>query len=1107
MKQRWLMAALVALAGMGAAGQPSFETREEAYRANNQGVASLEQFHNEEAVKAFQRALSLDPELALARVNLAIAFFNLPDLPAAEREARAAAQALPQAPQPQYILGLVARGQSRLDEAKAAFQKVLAVDPEDVGALVNLGQLAMQERRFADAATAFRTASEAEPYNATAVYNLGLALIRSGQTEEGQKAMARFQELRQGGYGTLIGQTYPEQGRYAEAVASTGAEPDRVDEAVPEVQFVDASERLLPQEAAAAVEGPPPPPLLFDLDGDGDLDLYVASAHAQRLYRNEGGGRFTDATRALGLDPAAGGCCAVAADADGDGRPDLFVLRGGGGTLHHNGEKGFTDVTAASGITAGAGRIVSAAFADVDHDGDVDLLLASAGDAGRPGQLRLLKNSGTATFTDATAAAGLASSGTSVSLVPTDYDNRRDLDLLQVVSGGAPRLFRNMRDGSFRDVAAEVKLATSAEFRCAAAADLNKDGFTDFFLGVANGPDLLALSDGHGRFTVAPAPLGSSGSTAALFLDYDNDGLLDLVTVSPKGLRVLRNLGTHWADVTAKAAPDAVKAAGAALAAGDIDGDGDTDLVLRLPSGALRIWLNQGGNRNHSLAVRLAGRVSNRSGVGSKIEVRAGSLRQKIESSAATPPVAPADIVFGLGRREQADAVRVLWPAGILQTEILTKTAAVLPVEELDRKPSSCPYLYAWNGGRFEFITDFMGGGEMGNWEGPGRFDHPDPDEYVRLTDAQLQPRDGRYELRVTNELEEVLFVDRLALLAVGHPPDVEVYPNEGLLESPRPFKLYAVGDLHPPVAALDDQGRDVRERLLETDRRFVEGFPLHRIRGYAAPHALTLDLGRDDDVLLLTGWTDYAFSSDNVAAHQIGLEMQFPQLQVEDVAGGWTTVADVGLPVGRPQTVLVDLAGLWRGPSRRVRIVTNLRIYWDRARSGRSRRDLHLEAASLPATRMDLRERGFSAPTSPDGREPLGYDYTRVSWHAPWKLVPGRYTRPGDVRELLASSDDIFVLSRPGDEIALSFDAGGAPPLPPGWRRTFLFYGDGFSKEMDINSATPDSIGPLPFHGMSRYPYTAPEAFPMTAEREAAFARYNTRVVHLDAPPIEAEE
>jgi Flp pilus assembly protein TadD len=1082
-----------ALAAALAADTVPFEAREAAYRDNNRGVALLEQFRHGDAAAAFRQALARDPSLTLARINLALALFNVPEVGEAEKEARAALTAAPDAPQLHFILGLIARGQNKAEEAKAAFRKVLAVDAEDVGALVNLGQVLMQQREYAEAASVFRTAVDAEPYSVTAVYNLGMALTRAGRADEGRRALERFQTLKDSGYGTVLGQTYPDQGRYGEALLSTGAEPDRVDPATPAVRFVDATASVLP--AAADARASAFAPLLVDYDGDGDLDMVDVQPAGRRLYRNDGG-RFADATRATGLDPAAGGRGALAGDLDGDGRPDLLIWDGRGLTLLRNGGPGFRDATAGSGLPAGAGDLGAAAFGDFDHDGDLDLVLGLAA-----GTIRLLRNDGTGRFTDATASAGLEGEASTVALVATDFDDRRDLDLLQ--AGQGVRLFRNLRDGRFLDVAKEARLPAAGRFTAVTAGDVNKDGATDFFLGVADGPDLVALGDGRGRFTVSPAPEGSRGSRAAQFLDYDNDGLLDLVTLSPN-LRVVRNLGTGWTDVTKAAVAEADGGGAVAYAAGDLDGDGDTDLLLRLASGGLRLLRNDGGEKSRSLAVRLAGRVSNRGGVGAKLEMRAGSLRQKIETYAATPPPAPAGVVFGLGRRERADAVRVLWPAGILQTEILTEPKPRVDVEELDRKPSSCPYLYTWNGSAFAFVTDFMGGGEMGYWHAPGVWNTPDPEEYVRLTDDQLRPRDGRYQLRVTNELEEALFLDRLTLLAVDHPADVEVHPNEGMVGKPPALRLYAVGSLHPPSAALDDQGRDVLDRLAETDRRFVDGFALHRIRGYAEEHTLTLDLAEGDDVLLLTGWTDYAFSSDNVAAHQAGLTMRGPLLEVQDASGSWTDAGEVGIPVGRPQTVLVDLAGRWHGPSRRVRIVTNMRIYWDRARAGRALRGLSLRPATVPALAMDLRERGFSAEVTPDGREPFVYDYTRVSGDSPWKRLPGRYTRAGDVRELLSQTDDLFVISRPGDEVALSFDAGALAPVAAGRRRTFLLYADGYSKEMDINSATPDALGPLPFHGMSRYPYTAPEAYPMTPERAAVYERYNTRVVRGPAPSLD---
>jgi hypothetical protein len=256
---------------------------------------------------------------------------------------------------------------------------------------------------------------------------------------------------------------------------------------------------------------------------------------------------------------------------------------------------------------------------------------------------------------------------------------------------------------------------------------------------------------------------------------------------------------------------------------------------------------------------------------------------------------------------------------------------------------------------------------------------------------------------------------------------------------------------------------------------------------------------------LLLTGWTDYAFSTDNVAASHAGLTTEAPRLEVRDASGAWRpAIENMGFPVGRPQTVVVDLRGRWQGPSREVRIVTNMRIYWDQILVDTSGGDLPVKMTSLDPATANLHWRGFSAEVSADGHEPFGADYSRVSATAPWKALPGRYTREGDVRPLVLERDDMFVIAGPGDEIALTFDANRAPAVPRGWRRTFLLYADGFSKEMNIRSATPDTLGPLPFHAMTRYPYGPDEHYPETARHRDYLERSNTRIVTRPVPAIE---
>jgi hypothetical protein len=225
----------------------------------------------------------------------------------------------------------------------------------------------------------------------------------------------------------------------------------------------------------------------------------------------------------------------------------------------------------------------------------------------------------------------------------------------------------------------------------------------------------------------------------------------------------------------------------------------------------------------------------------------------------------------------------------------------------------------------------------------------------------------------------------------------------------------------------------------------------------------------------------------------------------VKDARGQWrTAIPDIGIPVGRPQTMAIDLTARFPTSNREVRIVTNMRIYWDQILVDTSSGDSTMQMSRLNTVSADLHWRGFSAEVSPDGREPFSYDYNRVSPDSPWKTMPGRYTREGDVRELLARTDDMFVISKPGDEIALSFDATKLPPLPRGWKRTFLLYADGFSKEMDINSASPDQVAPLPFHSMKSYPFSEGESYPMTSMHRVYIARYNTRIVRSMLPPIE---
>ena len=1069
-------------------GAISFQEREAAYRQNNTGVAYLEQFEPAKAAEAFRRALAADPSIKIAQINLALALFYQQELSAAREAADKAVSTAPEYLHTHYLTGLIARNENRIDDALTAFQKVLTADPTDVGSNVNIGQIYLQQRKYDEAIIVLRKAYDKEPYNSTAIYNLATALIRTDSRDEGQELMERFQELRQSGAATALGQNYLEQGRYAEAIVSTGAEPELVDTVGVPLKFEPASSAV--RSAASAFA-------FIDFDNDGDPDLISVDARSRRsLFRNDAG-KFASVA-STGLQPPTGVKVTgiLAGDVNNDTFEDL-VFFGNGRPQYLKGDgKGRFKTTAFPPVP---GNHTSGALSDVDHDGDLDVILL-----GRSG-IKLLRNNGNDTFTDITAAAKLSAGAKPVAVIPTDFDNRRDIDLFILNSGERPRLFQNLRDGTFRDVAADVGLDRVAKWTAAAAGDVNKDGFTDFFLGVENAPGVFALSNGTGRYVFTDAPSETTGATSAQFADLDNDGLLDLLLGTSRGVVASRNLGTRWA-----AFSGVLPSAAGWPSAADIDRDGKLDLIISGGTQPVKIFRDASAATNRSFSVDLKGRVSNRTGIGSKVDMRSGSLAQKLESYAASPAPAAWGLHFGLGRRERPDSVRIIWPSGVIQAELdsgATAQRSFISIEELDRKPSSCPYLYTWNGSEFEFVTDFLGGGEMGNWKDHGVYHFPDSDEFVRIPGEKLRPKDGRYELRVTNELEEVLFLDQLKLVAVDHTDGTEIYPNEGYgIPNARKQITYSTQGERAPLTATDAKGANALSKISQLDKSFYDSFDSLNVRGYAEPHTLTLTLDRKNGhrgrtLLLLTGWTDYAFSSDNLAASHSGKKLFFPKLQVKNKAGEWQTVIEsIGISVGRPQTVVVDLTEKFLTDSREVRIVTNVKTYWDKIAVDTSDQAAFTKSELMPV-QADLRARGFSVEASFGGM--IVPAYGSVLNDGRWKYFTGRFTRTGSVILLLGKTDDVFVISKTGDEIVLSFDA--LPEPAKGMKRTFLLYAHGYSKEMDINSGSPDAVYPLPFKGMSKYPYQFPERFPMTEEKQRIYDEYTTRVGRRVLPQAEA--
>jgi hypothetical protein len=410
-------------------------------------------------------------------------------------------------------------------------------------------------------------------------------------------------------------------------------------------------------------------------------------------------------------------------------------------------------------------------------------------------------------------------------------------------------------------------------------------------------------------------------------------------------------------------------------------------------------------------------------------------------------------------------------------------------MKEADRRGSSCPVLFVWDGHRYKFVTDVIGAAVVGHWFTPARRNIPNPGEWIKVNSSDVALVDGKVSLRFMEPMEEVNYIDQLRLLAVDHPDDVEVNPDERFLDDP-PFasgRVVASADMHLPVAAQDGEGRDVLDQLSRRDHVFASGFTALPYDGFANLHSLTLDLGTVKQGaplrLLMTGYVNYFSATSLYGAWQAGIKPISSYVEAELPDGAWQRIpGDAGFPAGLERTIVVDLSGKLPAGTKHIRLMTNLQIYWDQVLIDQSE-SASARTTDVPLASATMQFRGYPKQIDLASPGDLDYDYNRVSLSGPFQRERGNYTHTGEVTPLLQGVDDRFVIFGSGEEIRAEFDTSGLPALPAQWKRDYFFYANGYVKDMDWWDALPFTVAQLPFHEMKTYPYPASEEFPSDAD------------------------
>jgi hypothetical protein len=455
----------------------------------------------------------------------------------------------------------------------------------------------------------------------------------------------------------------------------------------------------------------------------------------------------------------------------------------------------------------------------------------------------------------------------------------------------------------------------------------------------------------------------------------------------------------------------------------------------------------------------------------------------------------------GLGEQQATDAVRMLWPTGVPQDEIDLAANKTQSIAELDRRGSSCPILFSWNGKEYEFIADMIGPAVVGHWVAPAERDVPDSDEYLKVPGKSVRPKDGLLSFRFLEPMEETVYLDKVKLLAVDHPANVEVNPNERFVSNPPfpEFRVIASQGTRVPAGAWDDQGHDVLPLLARRDRKYVTDFVDEPFTGFAKLHWVELDLGKWDAEkplrLLLDGYTDYFTATSMYAADQAGIKVIAPYLEALDAHGKWVRVMeDMGFPAGLARTMVSDLTGKIPAGTRRIRIVTNLKIYWDQVRIDETPEVPDVRVTEVPLATAELAFLGYPQEIRLHPASDTVYSYSHRSMSGPYARAAGNYTRYGDVKKLLAHSDDKFAVFSSGEGVKLQFDPASLPALPEDWVRDYFFYADGFEKDLDFYAAYAFTVEPLPHHGLIAYPYPEGKEYPQDPDHLGYQFEYNTR-------------
>ena len=1068
---------------------------EEIVTENNRGVALMLQFDYDAAFRVFSSLATDHPELQDLQVNTAISQLNRQqagDSEAALSRLEAVLENDPENLRAAYCAGLLLLYRGDADVANAKFQRVVDASGDDAYAAYWLGQCQAEQQQYEEALKWYQKAAQLDPYLRSAYYGSFVALRQLGRAEEAKAQLEDYERLKHNLLGRLAEFKYTRMGAKGEAIALEVTRSEPV--TVPEGSVFEDGKPLVivgvGQESWQS-EDVPRNASCADINGDGELDFFVTGLSGDDGMHNavciQGDGEFRLAEEHP-LNGVANVNAALWGDFDNDGFVDVYLARRGPNQLWRQTEESWEDVTESTQTSAGDFNTTDGAMYDADHDGDLDLLLVND-----DGPIELLNNNRDGSFRPLAEELGL-SSERGQSLVVADFDGDRDLDILLVKSQTPHDVWINNRAWNYDAGGDAWEALRNTPINVAVAGDIDGDGRVEIVY--ANRSQLGQFSRDDAGVWKQHAIEGAKRPEVVQQLaieDVDGDGALDIVAASSSGWSIIPTKEVSRATLS-YSAPNL-----AFLALAPLQSDRGASAIALVKDSQPLLW-SPGSGRFKFAQLKFVGREndadqlrSNASGVGIQAAARIDSMTTSFIGVRAHsgPGQGLLPLRIGLAGRDSADYVKVLWPDGVLQTEIAVDAGA-RTVTETQRQLSSCPVLFCHNGEQFVFVTDLLGVGGMGFAVGRNEYAPSRPRESVLLPAGVLAWNEGHCRLKLTEPMEEACYLDHVALVAHDLPPGWRMTVDERMNIAGPPATGEVVYFRHQlfPQSATNDRDENVFPALQDVDQIAAPpGKRDSRFLGRTEKHTVTLSfkLALDeisDARLLAHGWVEYPYSQTMFAAWQAGVTYDAPTVEARGEDGQWKIILEqFGYPAGMPREMSVPLRDLPPG-CRELRISTNQEIYWDQLSVIAAEDCPKAFVQRLKLEQATLGDCGFPRWTFGPQRVPK-FEWTMRTPLWDTRHQAGAYTRFGPVERLVEQTDDALAIFGPGEEIDVQFRAPPAE-LVDQWSRRFVLKTTGWCKDMDLYTKDGDTVGPLPIQYEN-----APEA---KTRRDMLHRQFNTR-------------